>query len=287
MPIDRRRLLSLAILFSSLLGWLTDVGVARATVPDRTESLPRRAQTLGVVEHLGAQLPMQTQFIDSVGAKTTFGDQFLDGLPVIVTMNYSSCPMLCSLQLDGLVKALKQSRKVMGRDYRIVTVSFDPTDTPEKMSKMRARYLRDYGRATGERAWTMLVGQELAVRSVGDALGIAYSYNELRKEYLHPAAAVIASPAGKIARYLYGIEPLPKTVEWSLVEASNGRTVGSIDRLILYCFHYDATEGKYAPVAFNIMRVGGGITVLLLGSILASYWLFELRQRKRTAEVPT
>jgi protein SCO1 len=274
------------VLPALVLGWLTLVLVAQANVPDRVDSLPKRAERIDVTEHLGRKLPVELGFIDQHGKGVTLGESFVRGLPVVVTMNYSSCPMLCSLQLDGLVKAFKNSNQLMGRDYRVVTVSYDPMDTPDKLERMRVRYLRDYGRSVEQDAWTMLKGSDANVHAVAEALGIGYAYNEVRKEYLHPAVFAIVTPQAVIARYLYGLEPDAKTVAWSLIEASNGRMVNTVDRFILFCFHYDSAEGRYAPVAYNIMRVGAALTVILLGSMLAGYWLVEWRRRRPAAEVP-
>jgi protein SCO1/2 len=274
-----------------LLGCFAFSGVAFASTsdgkpPDRIDALPARARGIDVDEHLGQALSTQLAFIDQAGKSVLLSDEFKDGLPVIVTMNYSSCPMLCSLQLDGLVKSMKQANRLLGRDYRIVTVSFDPADSPDKMRKMRERYLRQYGRAVPENAWTMLVGSDANVHAVAESLGIRYNYNEARGEYLHPAVAVVTTPEATIARYLYGLEIQPRTLDWSLLEAASGRTMTTLDRLVLFCFHYDSAEGKYAPIAYNIMRVGAGASALLLAAFLSGFWLFETRQRKRLAEVP-
>jgi protein SCO1/2 len=116
-------------------------------------------------------------------------------------------------------------------------------------------------------------------RVVADAVGFGYAYKEVRKEWLHAAAIVIATPDGKVARYLYGLDHLPETLEYSLIEASAGKIASTVDRLLLYCFHYDESEGRYAPVAMNIMRLGGGMTALALGILLAGFWARERRRK--------
>jgi protein SCO1 len=247
---------------------------------DRSEPLPKRLQQVDVSEHLGANLPLDTDFVDSEGRTVKLRDYF-DGVhPVIVTFNYANCPMLCSLQLSRFVDGLKQLRRSVGDDFKIVTLSLDPAETTAAGAESRARYLRDYGRPGAEGAWHFLHGAEGATRRVADAAGFAYTYNEERREWLHAAALVIANPDGRIGRYLYGIQYHPETLNLSIVEASEGKIGSTMDRLMLFCFHFDETEGRYAPVAFNIMRLGAGASALALGTFLSFYWFSEFRKRK-------
>jgi protein SCO1/2 len=259
---------------------------ALAGVPDRTDPIPRRAQAIDVTERLGQSVGLNEVFVDQAGRTRNFGEFFDGRRPTLLTMNYSNCPMLCSLHLNGVATALKDMKSELGVDYRIVTVSFDPQDTSDRLAKMRSRFLHDYGRPVAdESAWTFLHGTESSIHAVARAVGISYAYNEERKEYLHPAVAIVLSPQGKITRYLYGLELVPKTVHLSLVEASAGKVGTTLDRLILYCFHYDSSEGRYAPAAMNIMRVAGLVAALAVGSLLSRFWLAELRRRKRAVEV--
>lgn len=232
-----------------------------------------------VSEKLGATITARLGFKDDRGREGMLSEALSSGLPTLVTMNYSDCPMLCSMQLNALVASMKQVDLNLGRDYRIVTVSLDPKDTPEKIARMKARYLAQYGRPEADSGWTFLAGSEENIRAVAREFGFSYNYNEKRDEYVHPAAFVVLTPSGVIARYLYGLEYHPKTLRLSLVEASEGKVGTSMDRLILYCFHYDATEGKYAPAAMNIMRLSGGAGALALGGMLTGLWRAE-RKRK-------
>jgi protein SCO1/2 len=229
---------------------------------------------------------MGAAFIDQNGRERRLGEFFDGTRPTLLTMNYSNCPMLCSLHLNGVAKALKAVKSELGVDYRVLTVSFDPLDTSDRLAKMRSRFLHDYGRPVGdESAWTFLHGTDADIRTVAREVGISYSYNEERKEYLHPAVAVVLSPQGTITRYLYGLELVPKTVHLSLVEASEGKVGTTLDRLVLYCFHYDSTEGRYAPAAMNIMRLGALVAVIAVGALLSRFWLAEVRRKKRAVEV--
>lgn len=267
---------------------LVSAAPAAAASPDRTDPLPTRAKGIDVTERLGTSLPTDLGFVDQEGKPVTLADFFDGKKPVIVTMNYSNCPMLCSLQLNGLTKTLAAMPLGLGTDYRVVTISFDPNDTSVRLGQMRTRLLRNYKtRALPAGAWTFLHGSLANIRAVAESLGISYTYNEERKEFLHPAVVAVLSPKAVISRYLYGLELQPQTTRLSLVEASEGKTGSSLDRLILFCFHYDSSEGKYAPVAVNIMRASGVVAVLALGLLLASFWYIELRKRKRVVEVHT
>ncbi len=251
---------------------LAFTSVAAADVvaaPDRTEAAPKRLQGVDVVEHLGERVPEALTFHDQDGKKVKLGDYLHGGVPVILTFNYSSCPMLCSLQLTAFVDGLKRLDFAAGKEFRIVTVLLDPKETQETAHRFRARYLSQYARPGTEAGWTFLTGSDHEIRELARSVGFSYNYNEARGEYLHPAAITLLAPDGKIARYLYGLEYPDKTLRLGLVEASEGRVGSSLDRLILYCFHYDSSEGRYAPIAARIMQLGGGVSVALLVVFLA------------------
>jgi protein SCO1/2 len=275
-----------AVLLAGLL--LAAPAVAHPVSPDEradpTEPPPKQLASVEVREHLGAQVPRTLGFKDEHGRAVTLGQYFDGKHPVILTFNYSNCPMLCSLMLNGLVQGLKQLGYTPGKEFRIVTVSIDHDETPEKALKTQHRYLTEYGRPEASDGWHFLTGTETDVKAYAQALGFGYAYDEARKEYAHPSAMAVASPDGHIVRYLYGIEYPPSKLKLALLEAAQGKVGNPFDRLILYCFHYDATEGRYAPVAANVMRVGAAISVVLLGAFLTVLWRADLKKRRRTAE---
>jgi protein SCO1/2 len=248
---------------------------------DRLEPMPSRLDGVRLEERLGGHLPLETPFTDSDGQAVTLGRYFDSRRPVVLTFNYSDCPMLCGLQIKRFVDSLRQMDRTIGEDFQILTISLDPAETPEQAAKTKARHLADYGRASGAQGWHFVVGAEQATRAVAAAAGISYEFNEARQEWLHPAAVTLLTPEGKIARYLYGIEYHPETMSLAVVEASEGKIGTTIDRLILYCFHYDESEGRYAPAAMNIMRVGAGLVALALGAFLTLYWVAESRRRRK------
>jgi protein SCO1 len=280
------RSLTRAVLLTGLL--FTPPAAADPVSPaeqiERKEAAPKQVESVEVTEHLGANVPKGLEFNDENGKRVKLADYFDGKRPVILTFNYSNCPMLCSLMLNGLVEGLKELGYTPGDEFKIVTVSIDHAETVEHAKKTQARYLKKYGRPEAEAGWHFLTGSAENVRAYAGTLGFGYAYNEARKEYAHPSAMAVASPDGRIVRYLYGIEYPPSKLKLALLEASEGKIGNPFDRLVLYCFHYDATEGRYAPVAARIMRLGGAVSVVLLGTFLTLLWRTDLKKRRRIAE---
>lgn len=287
---------SLALACAGLSSFGPPLAAAQTVVEDgvltRKEAAPKRLNGIDVEEHLDRQLPLGLEFSDTSGQKVQLSRFVRGDRPVIFTLNYSDCPMLCSLQLSGLSNALGKLDKHLGQDFDVVTVSLNPAETTERARDTEARYRGEVAGARGQAqaspgaaaepsGWHFLTGTPASIDALAEALGIRYGYNEARKEYVHPAVLVLSTPSGRISRYLYGIEYEKKTLDLSLVEAAEGKIGTSLDRLILYCFHYDEGEGKYAPVAMNIMRVGGSLTALAMGGFLGTYWFSHTRWSRR------
>jgi protein SCO1 len=268
-------------LFAASLAFTAAARADQVQAPDRVEEAPKRLKGVDVVEHLGERIPERLTFKDQDGKVVTIGDYLRGNVPVILTFNYSSCPMLCSLQLTGFVDGLKQLDFSANQQFRIVTVLLDPNETDESARRFRARYLAQYNRPGSEAGWTFLTGSDENIHALAQSVGFSYNYNEVRKEYIHPAAVTLLSPEGKIARYLYGLSYPEKTLRLGLVEASEGRVGSSLDRLILYCFHYDSSEGAYAPIAARIMQVGGAVSLV----VLAGFLTILIRRDKKRALV--
>jgi len=247
--------------------------------PDHTEEAPKRLKGVDLIEHLGDRVPETLPFHDQDGKAVTLGDYLHGGVPVILTFNYSTCPMLCSLQLTAFVEGLKKLDFMAGKQFRIVTVLLDPKETNDSAHRFRARYLSQYNRPGAEPGWSFLTGPDENIHALAKAVGFTYNYNEARGEYVHPAAITLLSPEGKVARYLYGLEYPEKTLRLGLVEASEGRVGTSLDKLVLYCFHYDSSEGRYAPIAARVMQLGGGVCLALFAGLLT---ILIRRDKKRT-----
>lgn len=254
---------------------------------DRLEALPQRLRGVDLDERLGAELPLDARLRDSTGAERRLGDLFDGKYPVVLTFNYADCPMLCGLQLTRFVQSLRQISRTVGDDFHVLTISIDPAETSERAAENKTRFLSTYGRPVPPESWRFLVGSQEVVRQVADSVGFSYEFNEARNEWLHPTVITLLTPDGKVSRYLYGLEYQPETLNLAIVEASQGKIGSIVDRLVLYCFHYDETEGRYAPVAMNIMRIGAGLTAVVLGTFLTIFWLADFRRRKRATLAPS
>lgn len=271
-----------AVAVLAVVGMLAVVAMLAAS-PVRAQvvrPLPDAAARADIEEHLDSTLPLDLEFTAEDGRVVKLRDYFTQSRPVLLTLNYYSCPMLCTLQLNGLVDALKQLDWTPGQEFQIVTASINPFETPDLARAKQGNYLQSYGRPEATDGWHFLVGTQPSITALAEAVGFKYEYDPETKQYAHAAVAYVITPEGKISRYLYGVVFEPKTVRYSLVEASAGHIGTTIDRLVLLCFHYDETRGRYAPAAINIMRLGGGLTVLILGGWMLAQWTREQRRRR-------
>jgi protein SCO1/2 len=244
-------------------------GEVRSVLNDRQ---PKALDDVGVEEHLGDQIPLDLPFRGSNGDAMTLKEIIRGDRPVILSLNYSGCPMLCSLQLTGLVKGLSEVDWNAGEQYRLVSISIDPKESPERAAESRQRYLQEYGRAGSGHGFYFLTGSQNSIDRIARTIGFKYHYVPERKEYAHTAVAVLCSPEGRIVRYLYGIQQNPTTLKLSLVEAAEGKVGTPFERILLYCFHYDAAAGRYGPAAMNLMKLGGLLTASVFAGWLTWQW---------------
>ena len=256
-------------------------GVARAQL---AEEIPKALEEVGITEHLDAKLPMELEFRDEDGISVTLGSFFDGERPVILTLNYYRCPMLCGLMLNGLVDGLEQLEWTPGQEFEIVTVSINPLETPALAKEKKQNYIKRYGRPSAMAGWHFLTGREPEIDRLAETVGFRFVYDPVEKQYAHAAAIFVCTPDGRVARYLYGIEYPPKRLKLGLLEASEGKIGSTLDQLILYCYHYDPSSRRYSPVAMNIMRVGGGATASILAVTLGIFWFREWRRRKSFAK---
>jgi len=284
-----RRLVSPPAIATATLASCLFVGSANAHAQAwraESEGIPSspapELEGVDVVEHLGDALPKAAAFRDTDGRPVKLGDYFDGKKPTLFVFAYHTCPMLCSLVLDAMVKSIGEISWTVGKEFDVVSVSIDPRDTPETATKKRAQVVGSYARAHGDTAgWHFLVGDEENVRKVTDAVGFKYRYDARQQQYAHPAAIYLLTPDGRLARYLYGITFDPGDVRLGLLEASQGRSISTTEKLLLFCYHYDPQGKHYAIVAMNVMRLGGAATVLALGGLLATMWARERRRRKQ------
>ena len=230
-------------------------------------TLPGPLKNVDVEQRLNAQLPMDAVFTNEKGKKIRLADLF-NGKPAILTLVYYECPMLCTQVLNGLVTSLQPITFTPGREFNIITISFDPTETTELASGKKAAYLKTYAREEAEHGWHFLTGEQQSIARVTSAVGFKYSYDPKIDEFAHASAIMVVSPNGKVMRYFYGIDYSSRDLRWALVDASKNKIGNLADKVLLYCFHYDPSVGKYSADAINLIRIGGVITVLILGGFI-------------------
>ncbi|HVT44072.1 MAG TPA: SCO family protein [Thermoanaerobaculia bacterium] len=229
-------------------------------------------------QRLNQQIPLDLEFLDESGARVTLGDYF-GRKPVVLSLVYFRCPMLCNIVLDGLTASLANIRLDMGEAYEVISVSFDPRDTPAAAREKKEIFTRRYGRPGAESAWHFLTGDQRTIRELTNAVGFHYEWDEKSGQFAHGSGIVVLTPEGKIARYFYGIDYPARDLRLALVEASSGKIGSLTDQILLLCFHYDPATGKYSRIAMNVVRAGGVVT--LLG--IAGFAFVMVRRDRRSA----
>jgi protein SCO1/2 len=244
--------------------------------PVRAADLPAPLREVDFVQRLGESIPLDATFRDETGATVALGD-LLQGKPAILSLVYYECPMLCNMTLNGLTGALEMLDFDAGREFQVLTVSFEPKETPELARAKKENYLKRYDRPTAEAGWHFLTGDAESIRRLTDAVGFKYVWDAKANQYAHAAGIVVVTPQGRIARYFYGVEYPPKDLRLGLVEAADGKIGNLVDRLLLYCFHYDPTTGKYGAAVMRLVRAGAVLVIVGLGAFL----LLALRREKK------
>jgi protein SCO1/2 len=232
---------------------------------------------VGVDEKLGARVPLDLAFTDAQGRPARLADFVAGGSPVLLTLNYFACPMLCPLTFRKLADTVKAMGGLsIERDYRIVTVSIDPEEIPElARAKSGETHAMLPGKAALDSRWPFLMGKAPGIDALTKALGIRYTRLG-KNNFAHPTVAIVLTPDGKVSRYFYDLDIRPQDLRLALVEAAGGR-IGNpvLNRVLLYCYHYDPVGRKYALIATNVVKVAGGATGLLLALLLLALWRRE------------
>lgn len=247
------------------------------------EKLPPEMQGVGVDDKSGTQIPLDLRFRDENGEALSLADIFTGERPVLLSLNYSDCPMLCGLQLNGLVAGLREMKWLAGREFVVVSVSVDPLETTARAKQTEQKYLKTYNRPGAADGFRFLTGSQKSIRALADAVGFRYKYVPDTKEYSHTATEIVCTPEGVVSRYLNGVAYDPQTLRLSLVEAGDGQIGTTFDQLLMYCFHYDETKGRYAPTARRIMSLGAAVTIFALVVGLVPFWMVRSAQADQAA----
>jgi protein SCO1/2 len=271
---------SSAAIFALAITHIVAPEAARAhednTAPIASHNQPEIFKNVGIEQKLGTQMPLETSFRDQTGASVSL-QHYLSEKPAVLIFSYFDCPMLCPLVLEGLVRSLKPLSLDVGSDFDVLVISIDERDGPETAAKKQLEIVNRYGRKGSELGWHFLTGEKSAIEKVTQSAGFTYAWDEASKQYVHASGIFILTPAGEIARVLYGIDYTPRDIRLALVEAGDSTIGNAIDRLLLYCYHYNPLTGKYGFVIMGALRLAGVSTVLAM----ATYIITMLRRERR------
>ena len=245
-------------------------------------ALPGALQGVGIDQKLDAQVPLNTMLRDEAGRDVPLST-FFHGKPVLLVPVYYRCPMLCTQILTGVESTLKAVTFNPGQDFEVVAVSFDPKDTAEIAAAKKQLYVRRYARPNTANGWHFLIGDEKNVRPLMDAIGYHYKYDPKTDQYAHASGIMILTPDGRVSRYFYGVEYAPRDVRLGLVEASQNKIGSPVDQVLLFCFHYDPSTGKYGAVAMNLLRASAALFALVGGAFLLIVIRRDVRAGKKRA----
>jgi protein SCO1/2 len=243
-------------------------------------NVPPKMQHVTFSQRLGERLPLDARFKDESGRDRALGDYF-GKKPVVLAFVYYQCPMLCPLVMNGISSALKVVPFTPGKEFDVVLISFDPRDTPEAANAKKRAHLQHWAVPETADGWHFLTGTEQEIRRVTSAAGFTYEWDEETQQFSHVSGVLVATPDGRLSRYFYGVEFSPKDLRLALVDSSQGRLGSVVEELLLYCFHYDPSTGKYGAAFMNILRLGGVLTV---GLILGFVVLMRRRDSRQVAE---
>ncbi|MGA8868400.1 MAG: SCO family protein [Candidatus Sulfotelmatobacter sp.] len=241
---------------------------------------PPMLENVGIEQHLDTQIPPDLTFRDDTGKTVKLGDYF-GRKPMILNLVYYNCSMLCGQELAGLASAMRLLKFDVGNQFDVITVSFDPRETPEIAAAKKKDFVGRYGRAGAASGWHFLTGQPDSINALTKAVGFQYQYDPKINQYAHATAIMVLTPQGRISRYFYGVEFPPKDLRMGLVEASQGKIGNVVDEVLLYCYHYNPETGKYGAMVTNILRLAAAATILILGTFFFILWRLERSVAKK------
>lgn len=253
-----------------------------AAAPARAEGprqFPPQLLGVGIVQKLNAQVPLDLPFVDEDGRTVKLGDYF-GKKPVVLSLIYYACPMLCTTSENGLLDAVKQLKFDVGKEFEILTVSFDPNDKPMNATSKKSVYVGLYGRPGAEKAWHFLTGCQESISRLTDAVGFHYNYDETTEQFAHAAGIMVITPEGRVSHYFYGIHYPAGDLRLALVESSNNKIGNPVDAVLLYCSQYNPAVGKYGLVISRVLQLAGLVTILSIGTLV--FVLFRAERRVHT-----
>ncbi len=264
---NSRRILAIAFAALLMSAAAFGQGMTKGIMSPPANMRPPGLQNVGIEQHLDQQIPPDLSFRDETGKPVRLGDYF-GKKPMILNLVYYNCPMLCGEVLSGLESALRVLKFDVGKEFDVLTVSFDPRETPDMATKKKAEFLKRYGRAGAAGGWHFLTGPQESIDALTKAAGFQYQYDPKTGQFAHATAIMVLTPDGKIAQYYYGVEYAPKDLRLGLIQASENKIGTLADQVLLYCYHYDPTTGKYGAIISRVLQLSGLATILALGILM-------------------
>ncbi|MCM2324748.1 MAG: SCO family protein [Oligoflexia bacterium] len=247
---------------------------------------PQQLQGVGITERLGDQVSLaDLRFRAEDGREVVLSDYFKPNRPVVLQLGYYECPTLCGLVFNGLVKVLRQLPWVPGEKFGVVTLSIDPREEPALASAKKKSLIEALGKPEAAAGWHLLTGTEAEIGKLARQVGFGYRYDPQDKQFAHPAVLVVLTPEGRVSRYLYGAEFAPRDLKLALLEASKGRSGTVIDRILLFCYRYDASTRSYSIYATRLIQAASALLVLMMGVTFGLFWRRERRARGAASDV--
>src|SRR5438270_10341790 len=242
-------------------------GMTKGIMSPPANVRPPGLKNVGIEQHLNEQIPPDLIFRDENGNQVRLADYF-GRKPMILNLVYYQCPMLCGEVLSGLESALRVLKFDVGNQFDVLTVSFDPRETPAMATAKKAEFLKRYRRPGATEGWHFLTGPQQSIDALTRAAGFQYEYDPKSGQFAHTTAIMVLTPEGRIAQYYYGVEYAPKDLRLGLVQASQNKIGTLADQVTLYCYHYDPNTGKYSAIISRIIQLSGGLTILGIGTVL-------------------
>lgn len=234
---------------------------------------PSDLEEVGFENRIGSAIPLETRFGDATGKQFPLSRYFGNGKPVVLAFHYTNCPMLCHLQLEGLVDGLREIEMTVGKQFDVVAISIDHNESPETTAKTRQRHIASYGRSQSSSGWHFLTGSQQAISSVTDAVGFQFNLLPDGDEFAHPAGIILCTSNGLVSRYLFGVRYEQKDLQMAVLEAGKGQFSSAFDQLMMFCFHYDETAGKYSLRVMRLTQIVCVVTLLILTLGSLPFWL--------------
>lgn len=273
-----------------LIGWISAMALAVTPADAQFWQQPEREKSTNVSltreitieQKLNEQVPLNLTFRDETGREVQL-KQYFGKKPVLLTLVYYECPSLCGLVLQGLLKSLRVVNYTPGDQFEIVTVSINPKETPQLAAAKKQNFLKEYGRLDAAKGWHFLTGEEPQIRKLADSVGFRYVYDPKSGQFAHAAGIMLLTPSGKVARYFYGIEYSPRDLRLGIMDASQGKVGSPVEKVILFCYQYDPTTGKYSLAIIRVIQLASVLTALVLGGFISTQMYCERRKIKKEA----